>query len=235
MKESHAAPNRREIILMTGAASVMWTGVMLIAMGALALSSCATTPGARPDDMSEAEHRKEAVKHLHESERAAERYDPDRLSHRRIGAVRAKHSHDDLLYNPTARHKALSEGHLRHAEDHLSAAEALAAFEDQACEDVRPDTRAKCPLLGTIASATHIPGGVRLQLEEGADVEGVASLLRCHLAYAKARVRKGMDRCPVYLQGVQIHRAADGGIDLTAGDDAVVDELRHRTQLHVVP
>ena len=209
----------------------------LIPFALVALGGCVSTvPGARPDDMSAAEHREmasqeEAVAAEHQAQ-----YDPTATVVRAGPAHGPEGTDLDSEYNPTSRHRGQAMAHRRHADAHRAAAEALEHFEAAECRDVPPQLRSSCPLLGQLQSVENIDGGVRLTFPEGVDLDATASRIRCHFAFGRARGYEGMDNCPLYLPGLAVQTNPESNsLDLTAEDAATVDELRRRAATHVEP
>jgi len=57
----------------------------------------------------------------------------------------------------------------------------------------------------------------------------------CHLAFARTRGRIGMESCPLYVTGVAATRLEGSDVvELTAGDQDELEELRHRIRKHLV-
>lgn len=139
-------------------------------------------------------------------------------------------------YNPTTVYLRLARQHEKHASEHLSAARRLEEFEQGGCKAFAPEIRAVCPLLGQVDAVEDVPGGVRVWLSEGVDVDAAVAHMRCHLAFGRAHGRAGMESCPLYVPEVRVERVRQSrGVDLESSDPGPVDELRQRTRLHVVP
>ena len=230
--------------------SVRWTGGLL---GVVAIVSCAAAERDPPSlDASAEAHRREAEAHAATAREHKERYDP------RGGApdYRTYHGmepntptygtwdgYDDLeddfywdmqQYNPSAVHLLRSEDHRRQEREHLAAAKALESYEERQCKAFPRETRAMCPLLGQVAAVEDVEGGVRIRFHERVDVNAVMAHVRCHLGFAQARGRVGMDQCPLYLDGVRAQRVPRSrDIDLISDGEAGLEELRRRTRAHV--
>ncbi len=146
----------------------------------LALGCGSPTPGTRPDDMSAAEHEHAAGEHQAMSEQHEGRYDPsatDTREGRSGGARGGGPAWPVRIYNPTEGHHAEAERHAEHAAEHAAAGEALRRFEQAQCQGFPPETRASCPLMGTVASVEDIDGGVRLHVTAGVPSEAVLGKL----------------------------------------------------------
>ena len=215
---------------------VLWGASLTLVVA----SSCATT-GARPDDMSAQGHRRAAEQHSSEANEHAAEYAPNAERTRHVGPRGARagvngdldYDFGEVVYNPTAHHRGAAQRHQRHSEDHLAAAQALEQFEEGECASFPPTTRAVCPLLGQVASIEEIGNGSRVHLATGVNTDATATHIRCHLAYARSQGREGMDRCPLYLQGVQSRKSGESAVDLTVDDDSLLGELRKRIADHV--
>lgn len=206
---------------------VLWGASLTLVVA----SSCATT-GARPDDMSAQGHRRAAEQHSSEANEHAAEYDPN-ASDLDYENGDLDYDFGEVVYNPTAHHRGAAQRHQRHSEDHLAAAQALEQFEEGECASFPPTTRAVCPLLGQVASIEEIGNGSRVHLATGVNTDATAAHIRCHLAYARSQGREGMDRCPLYLQGVQSRKSGESAVDLTVDDDSLLGELRQRIADHV--
>lgn len=83
-----------------------------------------------------------------------------------------------------------SAAELAHAREHRQRAEALRAFEDEACHGLDDAERASCPLLLHLDSAVSVEDGVELVFERDTDLGPVYRELRCHLAFARRRAAR---------------------------------------------
>jgi hypothetical protein len=196
--------------------------------------SCASTPGARPDDMSAEEHRAHAQDEEAKAEQHQVQFDPNAAPEPDLRQAPALW--DIVTYNPTEVHIEHARKHREHADDHRQAAADLEEFEEAKCKSFPAQTRKLCPLVGTVETVADIDGGVKVRLSEKVNAEAALAHVRCHLAYGRKQGRKGMDRCPLYLQGVAAKAGADKQmIELTTEEAADVSELRKRTREHVSP
>lgn len=209
--------------------------LLLAAAVSSVLLGCASTPGARPEDMSAQAHEEEAAKQAREAQGHDAQYDPTAT---RTGVGGGVTSGSDFPtyeapFNATEGHRVAAEKHRKHAADHSAAADALKRFKEDACEGIAPDSRASCPLLGPVVAVDEIPTGVRISLRQGTDVEALVEHIRCHLAFGNTRGREGMDRCPLYLPGIQVHRVGTLVVELSTLDHASVRPLQQRVADHV--
>lgn len=200
----------------------------LLAICTSLLAACGGSQGTHPDDMSAEEHRQAAAEEDSEAAAHESEYDPNRAAQTTAQADMVFGLGD---YNPTAGHLAIASEHEELAAEHRAAAAALETFEEEQCARFPPESRAACPLLGQVESIEDVDGGVRLSLAEGVNEPAMVEHLRCHLAFARAQGREGMDHCPLYVSGAQVR--TDSGVTLTtdAGDEAVT-ELRRRARAH---
>ncbi len=198
--------------------------------------------GTDPDAMSEAEHREMAESYRRRELSHRGRVDPDAVqvaetSHGGysglLGGGDPASTHASpagQVFNPTASH--LSDARRMHelASEHEAAADALVAYEAAECSGVDHAHRASCPLVGPVRSVTDVPGGVRLNLSDDADVDALANHAHCHAAFARRMGSHGMDHCPLYVPQITVVRE---GHTLTLTTDGDVDELRRRAAAHV--
>ncbi len=204
--------------------------LLLAAMISSILVGCATTPGARPEDMSAKSHEEAAAKEAAKAEEHAAKYDPAGTSAQSSGSDAAFEGAD---FNPTDVHNLQAEKHRRHAADHAAAAEALKGAEEEACRSIASDSRSWCPLLGPVAATQNTSNGVRVTVRKGTDVGALIARIRCHVAFANTQGREGMDRCPLYVAGVQVERSGPDSIELSTKGKASVRELQQRVAEHI--
>lgn len=137
---------------------------------ALLASACASTPGARPHDMSAARHEQEAAAHTQTGEQHAARYDQDATVTERhcrprkgdTGPPGAVVTGTRICWtsvtNPTEAHLEQAQEHRRQAADHRAASRALRDAEAQACAGIADEDRDISPFEHTedIASVTPL-------------------------------------------------------------------------------
>lgn len=204
--------------------------LLLAATFASVLVGCATTSGARPEDMSAKSHEEAAAKAAAKADQHAAKYDPNAASSEAAGADWGLEGVD---FNPTDVHNLQAETHRKHAADHAAAAEVLKGAEEDACKSTASESRSWCPLLGPVAAAENTPNGVRITVREGTDVEELIARVRCHLAFGNTQGREGMDRCPLYVPGVQAERSGPNSIELSTKGKASIRELQERVTDHI--
>jgi hypothetical protein len=210
-------------------------GRLLVGMATFGLLlGCASTPGAKPEDMSAKYHEEAAAAEATKAEKHAVKYDPNAP-----GAVDplvpagSDFGFEGTDFNPTDAHNMQAEKHRRHADDHAAAAETLRRAEEDACESIAPDSRSWCPLLGPVAASENTPNGVRITVREGTNVEEMVARIRCHIAYGNTQGREGMDRCPLYVSDVQAEQSGPDSIELSTKGKAKVRELQERVADHI--
>ena len=116
---------------------------------AILLAACGATPGARPHDMSAAQHEREAGQQSTAADREAALYHPNARA-----VVQGCRPQDGSVCwlskrNPTAKHRDLAEQYRRAAADHRAASAALRQAEAKACVEVDPDDRDMSPFVHT--------------------------------------------------------------------------------------
>jgi hypothetical protein len=201
-------------------------------LAALLLGGCATARPVRPDDLSADEHRHEAAQERDAAAADKTRFDPNARAMSRFQVENLPVLNE---YNPTEKYLRSAAAHAAHAREHEAAATALEQFEDDACKPLTPAARAACPVLGPLSGIEEIDGGVRVRLADANALDHTVALMRCHLAYARARAFAVMADCPLYLRGVEIRRSADGAaIELVGGTRDLQDELRRRVREEAV-
>lgn len=160
-----------------------------------------------PDAMGAAEHRREADAHRAAAEAEASLFDPG------VQAVRAPPrtpysepgTDTPIVYNPTAPHLAEADRQREHARTHEQAARTLEGFEHRECGATPAAQRAACPLLTPwVQALEETPRGAVLWLKTGTDGGALASRMKCHLAFARARGFPEDASCPLYFRGVTV-------------------------------
>ena len=204
-----------------------------VAMICSVLLACASTSGARPEDMSAQSHEREAAQNAAEAEQHEAKYDPNARSTSAVAVHGSELGFEATAFNPTDVHNIQAEKHRKHADDHLAAAADLRRAEEDACKSIAPETRSWCPLLGPVVAAENTPSGVRISVREGTDMGAMVARIRCHVAHANTQGREGMDRCPLYVRGVQVQQSGPSSIELSVKGDSSVRELQLRVAEHV--
>lgn len=206
---------------------------LAVAVSFLALA-CASTPGAKPEDMSAKSHEEAAAQETAKAERHTAKYDPNAPTG--IAAEVAAGSDfgfEGADFNPTEVHNTQAKKHRKHSDAHLAAAAELRRAEDEACESIAPESRSWCPLLGPVVATENTSNGVRISVREGTNVDAMVARIRCHIAFGNTEGREGMDRCPLYVQGVQVQQVGLNSIELSTKGKSSIRELQRRVADHV--
>lgn len=204
----------------------------------LVFSVACSTPGARPQDMTESGHEQAAQAHASSSDEHRAKYEADATAQRRSLAPRfdepggktPRFTVDE--YNPTAHHLASAEREAKMARDHAAAAAALAGYEEQGCAAFEPPVRQACPLMGQIQRVEELRNGVRLVPKAGVNAEAWQVHIACHLAFAQAKGRQGMEHCPLGLPGLSAVTAGSD-VELTSDDAATIAKLQTLARDHL--
>jgi hypothetical protein len=194
-----------------------------------------TSAGCAHEQPSAAEHRAQAQRELAKAEKYQARYEAT-MGGRLVAKVgdtswigvtdEADSYYDSGLYALEDAQK-----HFEHAREHERAAEQLESFEATECHAVSAPVRAACPLAAPATEVVNVDHGVRVRFQPGVDVAAVVQHMRCHLAYARTRGFEQVPACPLYIQGVDIERTADGqGVVITGQSRGVRKEVRRRSR-----
>jgi hypothetical protein len=205
----------------------------LAVAAALLLGGCAP----KPDDMSIADHLREARENELEAAEHEAEYDPNARASQPQGTVNIPDLfYGTEVYNPTEGQLAEAERLRDLAAAHRRAAAELAVYEEVHCARFPPATRIACPLLLGVTSAEDVPGGIRITFAPDIDRDALLDHIRCHIAFARSHHRWGMPGCPLYVEGVRAEPTEEGGIllSVTGGDDDDAEELRRRARVHMV-
>ncbi len=133
------------------------------------------------------------------------------------------------VYNPTDRYRERAQRHRQHANQHLERAAEYRTFEARECALVPSETRDACPLLVDVERVDDVDAGVRITFAAYSEMEPVVQELRCHIAFAAAEGREGMESCALYVPGAQV--SVEGhAVLLTTNDRHYVGELRRRAR-----
>jgi hypothetical protein len=202
----------------------MRPAVIRLIAGAALLGGCASHELVRADDMSAAQHRREAAKdQVAEGKASADSGGPKATSSDHTG------------YDPAADRRRKAEEAGEHARQHLAAAQFLEQFEDEECAGVDRAGRAACPLLGPVVRLEDVPGGVRATFVDHARARAVIAEMRCHYAFARAQHFESNIDCPLYVAGIEIRFGLDPrSVEIVARDEKVVRAIRQRSREQAV-
>lgn len=222
----------------------------------LVLSACASTPGARPHDMSAAQH--EAAAGAAEKQAAAHeaQVQPNaRAEEERCSVIGPSEPIGYTCWtdvvNPTRKRADRAAELRRAAADHRAASQALRDAETRACVGLSADDRDMGPFTHTAdilkveplakpyayRFSSPIPTGAAITLRAvpGLTVEKLQHIVDCHLARNAALGHDvpEMPLCPLVPRDVNASvKATDQGlrVEITSSDDAVGREVLHRAQ-----
>lgn len=205
--------------------------------------------GARPQDMSQAEHQAAAAQHEHAGGEHAAQYDDKAMTD----------PGDCMQYlgscwgsNPTEQHRQDAEEHRRAAAAHRSAAASLTSAEARACRGVSEADRDISPFFHREAivevkplSREVYPAERAVEEEAGATVvllpapgltaERLQRIIDCHIARSAAvgHDMPEMAYCPLALRGVTatVTSAGNGfAVNIAATDPATTAEVLRRAR-----
>ena len=191
----------------------------------------------KPDDMSAADHRREAKR----EQTAARQLDanivpPDPLAWQQPTEAPSGFVFPVSPLNPEvsghaqtdAQRLREADGLREEAHQHRRAARTLERAEQVACGNTSASARAACPVLGPLTTLHDIPGGVRATFADPTRVDAVVEQMRCHFAYEQTRGFDPATSCEIYMRGVAIKRAPDdpASVDITSPVPEDADELR---------
>ncbi|MCC7383965.1 MAG: hypothetical protein IT384_19140 [Deltaproteobacteria bacterium] len=236
--------------------TISWTSTL-----GLAVAACASaTPGARPHDMSAAQHEREGQSHASTAEAHAGQYEPNATVERTRCSPRGGQRGADVganacwtsTSNPTADHLRAAEEHRRHAADHRAASAALRDAEERACIGISPDDRDMSPFdhVEDIASVEPLTerGGpskafsqrkagavVTFRAVPGMTAEWLQRVVDCHLARnaSLGHAVPEMPNCPLVPNGVQARVTSTGNgfaVAIRAYDGATAREILARAE-----
>lgn len=158
------------------------------------------------------------------------RYDPHARTMMGTHGPAAQFGVPPDVFNPTEQYRDRAERHRQHANEHRRQATELRTFEAQECAFLPEATREACPLLLGVEQMEDVDGGVRITFASGDEMAPIVEHLRCHIAFAAAEGRDGMENCALYVPGAQV-RAEGHVVLLTTNDGRYVAELRRRARL----
>lgn len=217
------------------------------------LSACASTPGARPHDMSAAQHEQHARQEAAAADRDAAQYDPAARTF-----VQGCARYEDVCWrakqNPTARYRDQAEQHRRAAAEHRAASAALREVEASACVGVADEDRDISPFERTedIASTTPLTErratsvgrehaavtvGARVVFRPvpGLTAEKLQRQVDCHLARAAVLGHNlpEMPDCPLVPRGAHARVVAAGNdlaVEVRGEDPGAAAEIVARAE-----
>jgi hypothetical protein len=220
----------------------------------LTSSACASTPGARPTDMSQAGHEAAAQEHGALATTHAGHVDPNALASKTecTGKANTEPCWTSSI-NPTAGHANEAEQHRKMAADHRAASNALKTAEASACaglsdadrdgspfdhrddvlsvEDLRKQpATAKATQVSTLEGAS-----VSVRAVQGLTKEYLQRLVSCHLARNASMgfAMPEMTACPLSVKGASATVESAGGafrVDIRGDTKASAEAIARRAR-----
>jgi hypothetical protein len=231
--------------------------IQLISVLGMTTAACATTSsGAKPHDMSAAQHEREAQAHAGTGQGHADEYDPEARAEKKQCGPAGSHGPGlcwTSIENPTAQHRRAADEHRRHAAEHRAASTALRDAEARACTGIAPDDRdispfdhtediaAIEPLVGRIGSrqtdtSERLLGAVvTFRAVPGMTAEWLQRVVDCHLARNASLGHEvpEMPNCPLVPRGAQarVRSTGDGfAVEIRSDDEATAREILARAK-----
>ncbi len=205
---------------------------------AFLMSSCATTPGSHPHEMSSAQHEaaakaEERVAAGHDAQYVPNAAAPKEKCSPRSGPSLRTGFDPEVCWtsvvNPTDVHRRVADEHRRHAADHRGGSSALRDAEARACVGITPDDRDISPFehkedIATVEPLNVGAGGakqpsmrlvgatVTFRAVQGMTTEWLQRVIECHVARnaALGHVVPEMPNCPLVPNGVEAHVTSSG-------------------------
>jgi hypothetical protein len=221
-----------------------------LAFGSSALIACASTPGARPSDMSAVQHEQAAASHEGEATPHAEQYSP--AAQQATNHCDGKHPCWTSTSNPTDLHLSDAKKHRRMAADHRAAGQTLRAAEAQSCAGISDDDRDISPFyhreeITSVQPANapsprgkgdpgHVTGAVvTFRAVSGLTAEWLQRIVDCHIARNNAlgNDMPEMPYCPLVPKGVtaKVSSTGDGfAVTIESQDPNTAQEILRRAQ-----
>lgn len=222
----------------------------------IALAGCASTPGAKPQDMSKAEHEQAATQHEGQAAPHAGAYNPNATVTKETCGGRGKSAYGGCwtsVTNPTAQHQEDAEKHRKMAADHRAAAQALSAAEAQSCAGISEMDRDMSPfdhredITNVTPHVVPTPAGAKSQVSttRGADVtfravqgmtaEWLQRIVDCHLARNASLgfEMPEMPYCPLAVKGARAKVVSTGNgftVTVESDDPTSAKEILRRAQ-----
>jgi hypothetical protein len=228
-------------------------------LGFVLVAGCAaSTPGARPHDMSQAAHSEQAAAESTEADEHAGQYDADAKA--KAEECRARLRTDTpttggqvcwtAVTNPTEEHLRVAAEHRKHAEAHRAASTALRDTEARACAGIDPDDRDISPFdrvedIASVSPLTEETGTVKtprprtagavviFRAVPGLTAEWLQREVDCHLARnaSLGHVAEAMPNCPLVPKGASAKVESTGSgfkVTVRSDDDASAKEILER-------
>jgi hypothetical protein len=207
---------------------------------ALIVAACGSTAGTRPEDMTAAEHRREARRHDREGARApylrgsylGGYYGDSSWGHPRGGSYWS-HGYYPWSYYWSSRWDT-GASHYAEAEEHEAAADVLEKRYRDTCALVAPNTAPIPPLDRFVRSVAPTDRGVILRLARDAGPpDMLLAEIQCHTAWLQLAPRPEAANDITAVKGIEyvVRAEADGiTVTITAADPNGIAELRRRAE-----
>jgi hypothetical protein len=225
-------------------------------LGMLTAACATTTSGAKPHDMSAAQHERESQAHAGTAEGHADQYDPEARAEQKQCAPAGSQGPGvcwTSIENPTEQHNQEAAEHRRHAAAHRAASVALRDAEARECAGIEPDDRDISPFEHTediisITPLTQQAGSretrstertvgavVTFRAVPGMTAEWLQRVVDCHLARnaSLGHAMPEMPDCPLVPRGAQarVRSTGDGfAVEIRSDDEATAREILERAK-----
>lgn len=225
----------------------------------ISLTGCASTPGAKPHDMSTAGHEEHAKAEDATARGHTAQYDPTAMAPSDDGCRRRVGTHSGETFgtcwtswaNPTEEHLQMAEKHRKMAADHRAASQALRDAEASACVGLSPDDRDMSPFLhredvASVAplntqqvgkTAPRLVGAtIVFRAVPGLTEERLQRIVACHLARNASVGHNApeMPYCPLVPKGAAAAVSSVGGgfaVAVRSEDSGGAQEILRRSLL----
>lgn len=225
-----------------------------LALGSSALIACASTPGAKPSDMSAAQHEQAAAAQEAQATAHASQYGPNAQVTPGVTSAQCAFTNAgcwSATANPSQQHLNDAEKHRRMAADHRAASQALRDAESWACTGVSADDRDTSPfdrredITSVQPAYVHISGKqprdqlvgavVTFRAVPGMTSEWLQRVVDCHLARNNSLGNSvpEMPACPLVPKGVTatVSSTGDGfAVRVESQDPTTAQEVLRRAQ-----
>lgn len=217
-------------------------------------AACASTPGAKPHDMSAAQHEEMARREETASKEHLAQFDPNANAEVKTCGGKANQVCWTSERNPTAEHATEWQKHQKAAADHRAASQTLRDAEARACVGISDADRDMSPFehredisgvdelrssIGSKGVSFRREGSVvHFRAVPGMTAQWLQRVVDCHLARNAALGHEDADMpyCPLVPKGVTATVSATAtGFDVAIrGDNATaVDEIGRRAKILV--
>lgn len=214
-------------------------------------AACASTPGAKPQDMSAAQHEEMAKGEENASKEHLAQFDPAATKETKTCGVKAGQPCWTSEKNPTAEHATDWQRHQKAAADHRAASQALRDAEARNCVGIPDADRDMSPFdhredisgvedlrgpVGLKGAAPRLEGSVvHFRAVQGMTAQWLQRVVDCHLARNAALGHQATDMpsCPLVPKGATATVSATAtGFDVAirGSDPAAAEEIGRRAK-----